>query len=278
MDSCNWMEPPAMSQTLEQALAYLDMGLAVIPIGSESKIPMIKWKEFQTRLPTHEEASSWPWEGIGMLTGVGSGYVVVDCDTREAGAFWSRFRTSTPMICQTKRGFHFYYQMTTPIRSDVGIPLSGGLSYDVKGVSSYAIVPPTKGYQWLHGIYPADQLPRFNASWRPDRKSAAGSGGGYNVSTRGGVYALGQVETLILNTAIRDAANGRNLAGFRAAIQLRDNGFPIEHAQRVLEQFVCVVGNYGSSRYTSEEARHSVRNAYSRPARSPWDSLRSSVQ
>lgn len=267
-----------MSRILDHALAYLDMGLAVIPIGSGNKKPLVKWKEFQERLPTHAEARNWPWESVAMLTGVGSGYVVVDCDTREAGAFWSRFRTRTPMVCQTKRGFHFYYQMTAPIRSDVGIPLSGGLKYDIKGVSSYVIVPPSAGYQWLHGIFAAEELPRFNASWRPERTKKPAEAGSYNVTTRGGVYAADQVERMILNSAIRDAANGRNLAGFRAALQLRDNGFAREHAYRVLEQFAWVVAGLRADRYTVEEARASVSSAYSRPARTPWPSLHPPVQ
>lgn len=257
-----------MASLLDHALAYLDMGLSVIPIDQGTKIPMVKWKEYQTRLPTHAEASSWPWDAMAMLTGVGSGYVVVDCDTREAGAFWSRYRTRTPMVAKTKRGFHFFYQMVSPVRSDVGIPLAEGLSYDVKGMSSYVLVAPSPGYRWLHGIYHSSDLPVFNLSWRPERSAPAKT---YNVQIVGGVYwQADHASKRIMDTALREAPNGRNAAGFRAALQLRDNGVPRERAEFLLAEFARIVGNIRPGQYTEAEARKSVSNAYSRPPRRPW--------
>lgn len=260
-----------MASLLDRALAYLDMGLSVIPIDRQSKKPLVKWKEYQTRLPTHAEASSWPWDAMAMLTGVGSGYVVVDCDTREAGAFWSRYRTRTPMVAQTKRGFHFFYQMARPVRSDAGITLSGGLSYDVKGLSSYVLVDPSPGYRWLHGIYHSSDLPVFNLSWRPERQERSLPAKSYNVQIKGGVYwGSDHAAKRIMDNALREAAHGRNAAGFRAAIQLRDNGVPRERAEFLLAQFARIVGRSRPGEYTEAEARSSVGSAYSRPPRSPW--------
>ena len=73
----------------EYALQFLRKGLSVIPLKSpsmvsqdlpeekfirECKVPLISWKEFQTRLPTEYEVSSWfdrwPNANIGIVTGV----------------------------------------------------------------------------------------------------------------------------------------------------------------------------------------------------------------
>lgn len=265
-----------MDSLIDTALAYLDMGLSVIPIDRNSKKPMVRWKEYQTRLPTHAEASSWPWDAMALLTGAGSGYVVVDCDTREAGAFWSRYRTRTPMVQQTKRGFHFFYQMARPIRSDVGVPLAGQLTYDIKGVASYVLVAPSPGYRWLYGIFPSSELPIFNASWRPSREAPAKA---YNVQIRGGVYwEADKASKRIMDTALREATHGRNRAGFRAALQLRDNGVPREHAEFLLAEFARIVGNARPGVYTETEAKNSVHSAYSRPPRRPWGDMHQTVQ
>jgi hypothetical protein len=266
-----------MDSLLETALAYLDMGVPVIPIDAGTKVPRVKWKEYQTRLPTRAEAFSWPWDAMAMLTGVGSGYVVVDCDTREAGAFWSRFRTRTPMVAQTKRGYHFYYQMVRPIRSDVGVHLAPGLSYDIKGVASYVLVAPSPGYRWLYGIFPASELPAFNASWRPEKQYPEKT---YNVQVKGGVYwEADKASRRIMDSALKEAPNGRNQAGFRAALQLRDNGVPREHAEFLLTQFARAVACLRDGNYSEREARDTVRNAYSRPPRRPWrDTVHQAIQ
>ena len=45
--------------TLNAALEYLDEGLSVIPIHAETKRPAIKWRDYQSRLPTEEEVTDW---------------------------------------------------------------------------------------------------------------------------------------------------------------------------------------------------------------------------
>ena len=43
----------------EIATDYLDAGLSVIPIRNECKIPAVKWKHLQKRLPTQAELYKW---------------------------------------------------------------------------------------------------------------------------------------------------------------------------------------------------------------------------
>ena len=44
---------------LEEALELLELGWSVIPIRPETKRPRVKWKEFQTKLPTVEQVEDW---------------------------------------------------------------------------------------------------------------------------------------------------------------------------------------------------------------------------
>ena len=67
-----------MASTLKPyALEMLDAGLCVMPpMDDGSKRPFAKWKEYQKRLPTEKEVSTWYANGkgsIGLLTGQVSG-------------------------------------------------------------------------------------------------------------------------------------------------------------------------------------------------------------
>ena len=57
----------------DEALELLDRGWSIIPIRPDTKRPRIRWREFQDRLPTEEEVSSWwdtfPDDEIALLTG-----------------------------------------------------------------------------------------------------------------------------------------------------------------------------------------------------------------
>jgi hypothetical protein len=82
------------------------------------------------------------------------------------------------------------------------------------------------------------------------------------------------VEQLIA-WALKKSVTGRNIAGFYLAVQLRDAGLNQDEAERILlERYVPAVGGFDQkgiwAPYTEAEALASVRQAYSRPARTPW--------
>lgn len=67
-----------MENWFEIAKSYVNAGLSVIPT-SERKSPIVDWKIYQSRLPTHDELGKWdnmhPY-GIGVVTGAVSGNLV----------------------------------------------------------------------------------------------------------------------------------------------------------------------------------------------------------
>jgi hypothetical protein len=69
---------------LTAALQYEKLGFSVIPLKTGEKVPMIDWKEFQTRRATDAEIAAWwvkwPKSNIGIVTGTISGICVVDLD------------------------------------------------------------------------------------------------------------------------------------------------------------------------------------------------------
>lgn len=152
----------------DEALELLDRGWSIIPIRPDTKRPRIRWREFQDRLPTEEEVSSWwdtfPDDEIALLTGHLSGLVVVDCDNEEAlhAAFDANMRS--PVRVKTRRGWHLYFKHPRDgIRRGpkAGInsrgdnwPRINGL--DFRGDGSYALVPPSTNYTWE--IVPAHYL------------------------------------------------------------------------------------------------------------------------
>jgi KaiC/GvpD/RAD55 family RecA-like ATPase len=145
------------------ALQYQKMGLSVIPLKSPSmvssglppkqfirqcKIPLVSWKEFQTRHPTVEEVTDWfnkwPDANIGIVTGKISNLIVFDLDSEDAvqyandeGGF-----PDTPKV-KTGKGYHCY--MKYPgfvVRNDV----RKELDIDIRADGGYVVAPPS-----LHG-------------------------------------------------------------------------------------------------------------------------------
>src|SRR5262245_15934517 len=48
------------NKVYDTARAYVDAGLSVIPIRLDgSKTPAVKWKRYQTELPTDDDLASW---------------------------------------------------------------------------------------------------------------------------------------------------------------------------------------------------------------------------
>jgi hypothetical protein len=149
-----------MSNVLNAAYEYLDNGWSVIPISADGKKPLVRWLEFQQRLPTEEEwehwAEQWPDCGIGMVTGQISGFVVVDCDTDEAASEAQKLGLSSPCGVKTRRGVHYYFRhpggerygnrQGAHSRGD-DWPQVAGL--DFRGDGGYVKLPPSNNYSWI---------------------------------------------------------------------------------------------------------------------------------
>lgn len=154
---------------LASAIVYLERhGFSILPVGEDKK-PAVSWKEFQDRRPTILEVLSWPREKLGIVTGRISGIVVVDCESREDALWFWRERGKTPMVVQTRRGYHLYFRHP-------GEEVKNGIKiddrYDVRGDRGYVLAPPSpfEGgcYRWRKGPVATAQLPVFRSKWRPE--------------------------------------------------------------------------------------------------------------
>src|SRR5438034_3341754 len=100
---------------LEAALQYARLGWRVIPIAPRSKDhPLVKWQEFQHRAPTTAELTAWftqwPDANLAVLTGAGSGLVVVDIDSPEGEKALAGLGHITTLTSTTGRGRHLFFK------------------------------------------------------------------------------------------------------------------------------------------------------------------------
>ena len=154
-----------MISLLQSALQYLASGKSVFPVVITSdgkKRPLVKWKKFQTRLPTPEEVCSWwtrwPQAAIGMVTGSISGCCALDIDPRNGGNLKGKPLPAGPRS-QTMHGgkHHFFRFPPTHLRTKCSI-LPG---VDFKGEGGFVVLPPTPSYTWIQQTGEWPELPSW---------------------------------------------------------------------------------------------------------------------
>lgn len=148
-------------------------GFSVLPMG-DNKRPLVKWMDFQYRIPTAEELMEWPIENLGIITGEISGLAVIDCESREDYEWFWKNRGRSPMVCKTRRGYHLYFRRPEGgVKNAQRVPDEDGKPrYDVRGDGGYVLAPPSRHsdgrYYWATMPYHAKDLPEFKPEWRPD--------------------------------------------------------------------------------------------------------------
>jgi len=155
--------------TLEAALRYRELGWSVIPMKTgknpetgkdEKKIPCVKWKKYQTEIPSENDirywfGEKWPNANIALICGKLSGVFAIDFDSLDAIEYYkANYDPDVEMtMCQkTTKGMHAIFNV-----GDTNIPLIQPVleSTDLKGEGSYIMVEPSihksgKKYKWLH--------------------------------------------------------------------------------------------------------------------------------
>lgn len=154
------------------ALIYLGKSMAVIPVkgphyakgitdeerAKDSKAPLVRWTEFQTKLPSETQVKEWftKWDQANMaiITGKISGIVVVDFDSNEAVKYAKdKDLLNTPLV-QTGRGYHAYFEY--PVGRAIKNSVNSALKIDIRGDGGYVVVPPSTHfsmaeYRWVEG-------------------------------------------------------------------------------------------------------------------------------
>jgi hypothetical protein len=214
-----------MDLWLAHARLYVEkFGLSVIPMGLDKR-PMIAWKEYQERHATQDDLEKWPHENLAIVTGFVSGIVVVDCESREDAEWFWKSRGTSPVICQTKRGFHFYFRWPG---QQVKNAQRVGERYDVRGDGGYVLAPPSrhsKGrYRWIAPMIAPRRLPLFQMDWRPETKPESRE----REIMDGEAY---------ISRIYATAGQGGHNATFRAAWMLRHSGLSEAEAFVVLQRW-----------------------------------------
>lgn len=145
------------------AKKYLSDGIATIPVIYRDKKPAIRWKEYQSRLPTEQELMTWflvP-RNIAVITGW-RGLTVLDFDDHKSFRRWQLWATKrnpkTDTFCNpmaafvavrgyrvaTSRGHHVYVRLTKATRTRPLLNADGKRTgVDIKSLGGYVIAPPS---------------------------------------------------------------------------------------------------------------------------------------
>ena len=117
----------------------------IIPLKPNSKQPLIRWKEYQTK----RYEGDFP-EGcnFAVICGEVSGNLCVvdfDDDRRLYEEFFADLTTFT--VQSQSGGIHLYFRTQTPLRK---IPKFKGFPIDVQAEGSYVVIPPStlEGREW----------------------------------------------------------------------------------------------------------------------------------
>lgn len=154
---------------LEAALAYLAMGWAVVPAAERGKRPIVRWQAFQAARPSEAQVrewwARWPQANVSVVTGEGSGLVVLDVDRQHDGEQSLKALEDRHGVLPTTveamtggGGRHVYFAHPGfEVRSRAG--LAPGL--DIRGDGGVIIVPPSihpsgRPYRWRSGHGPGE--------------------------------------------------------------------------------------------------------------------------
>ncbi len=252
----------------ETALQALSLHCSVLPLNSIKK-PPVKWKDYQTRLPTTEEVTDWEaryhpalW---AMVTGSLSGVIVLDYDGETGLATGQRIGFN-PHVTTGSGGKHQHFQhpgwkvKTMNHETSKDRPWSQAYpGLDIRADGGYAAFcgRNTSGpYQWLRPFEPdpLDILPE-------DLRRYLGLL--YSPMVQ---WALDRIERL----------RGRDNACFALACQLRDNKVSVEEAESITRNYQKYVPSINAKGqlepFTIEEALATLRSAYAGDVRQPWES------
>jgi hypothetical protein len=146
---------------LKAALEYLNNHKSIIPVG-DNKVPLIKWKEFQSRLPTVEEVTrwftQWPTAGIGFLTGKINDVTVADCDTP---LLFEEINETIPEHTMTvtqktpSQGGHFLFRYTEDVQQS---QTENKNEIHIRNDGGFIRIAPTPGYTLSEKLETTDWL------------------------------------------------------------------------------------------------------------------------
>lgn len=173
------------------ALDYCHHGWSVVPVRPRSKRPLVRWLEYQHRLPGVEEIrewfSRWPDANVAIVTGRVSGLIVIDVDPQHHGdasiAALEEAHGALPASVESVTGGggrHVYFAHPG---GTVGNRAGVVAGVDVRGDGGYVIAPPSvhpsgEAYRWRRqhapGELPVAPMPAWLVAMIGDGSSRRG--------------------------------------------------------------------------------------------------------
>jgi hypothetical protein len=211
-----------------------------------------------------------------VITGELSGLVILDFDGERGNATMRKLGLD-PHVHTGSGGHHVYFKhpgrpvptVNSKTKRELDARFPG---MDFRGDGGYAVfwgVNEKGPYEWLRDPVPdepIDSLLKPPAAAPVERTNSEP----HTMSANGRVEG----ERLIRAALDRVGSEGRNNAGFWLAAQLRDNAYSIGEAESALRNYrsrcpsTDTKGTHAP--YTEGEMQASLKEAYSRPARDPW--------
>lgn len=217
----------------------------------------------------------WPSANVGIVTGAGSGVVVLDIDPRDGGnetlAELGDEHGQLPETVEANTGgggMHLFFAHPGGIvRNSAG---KVGPGIDVRGDGGYVVAPPSlhasgKRYAWALGADPAAAKPVALPAWLlavlVEKPKPAAVPRELGFADDAGRHWLGKA-------LAKTEPGQRNNTGHWLACQLRDNRVPLYEAEFLMIEYAerCPRGEV---EYTKTEAIATVRSMYSSAPRQP---------
>lgn len=116
------------------------LGFSLFPVQARSKMPVGKWKAYQTTRATPDVVLGWAkrQSNIGIATGVVSGLIVLDLDSAESIADAERRGIPDTITVRTSKGMHVYFAHPGDVIGNRAGVLPG---VDIRGDGGYVVAP-----------------------------------------------------------------------------------------------------------------------------------------
>lgn len=158
---------------LDIARRALELGIAAIPCRPGTKFPMVKWKRWQTELPTKELLEAWFADTRANVALICSGAVLFDCEDEETARLVIERTGDTPDKVRTPGGgIHLKFRKRKGVAVANQVKVKG-LNFDFRTDGGVSLVPESetdKGrYTRIGEMTRLGDLPVAKIGWTRER-------------------------------------------------------------------------------------------------------------
>jgi len=247
---------------LGAALDYLRRGWSIIPSDS-NKVPLVKWGDYQMRLPSEGEVRQWwtdrPEANVVLVAGRISGVTVLDFDIEAPYQHFMEYlarqgyQSNIPTV-KSPNGWHVYFSYF-PCQSG---PVWNGV--EIKNDRSVITLPPStyRGveYKWLVPI-DGNPLPEANLDLVRNLYKDAKSN---NAETR-----VTKKSKLMLYTE-----GHRDNTIFRVAKHLIQSGMDKDNVEEILVRLASTCDPPWTEKEARQKAESAWKHFYRGPGKQGW--------